>query len=216
MVFQLALASSQATQHVSYMKSCDSYLVALYYHFKNSPVREAALHEIQKIMEEPILCLKKAIHTRWLSHDQPVTAIRRTLPSLLTTLEREVAEREDAVARGLVHAVKCYKFVATIYLVSDVLPHLSTLSPVFRRESVDLCILEPQIPATIASLKHLCNHSGPYLLQLDKALDKHSTEFGLCVTDAMKQEFQNNKYIDKLVENLNDSFTDSDNLCLVL
>jgi hypothetical protein len=56
------------------------------------------------------------------------------------------------------------------------------------RESVDLCILEPQITATIASLKHLRNHSRPYLLQLDKALDKLSTEFGLCATDAMKQE----------------------------
>ena len=75
---RLALASSQAAQHVSYMKTFDSHLVALYYHFKNSPVREAALHEIQEIMEEPILCLKKAIHTRWLSHDQAVTAIRRT------------------------------------------------------------------------------------------------------------------------------------------
>ena len=45
--------------------------------------------------------LKKAIHTRWLSHDQAVTTIRPTLPSLLTTLEREVDERDDAVARGL-------------------------------------------------------------------------------------------------------------------
>ena len=118
-------------------------------------------------MEEPILCLKKTIHTRWLSHDQAVTAIRH---SLLTTLEREVAEREDAVARGLVRAVKCYKFVATLSLLSDVLPHLSALSLVFQRENVDLCIMEPQTAAKVASLKHLHNHSGPYLLQLDKAL----------------------------------------------
>ena len=78
-----------------------------------------------------MLCLKKAIHTRWLSHDKAVTAIRRTLPSLL----REVAERDDAVARGLVRAIKLYKFVAMLYLLSDVLPHLSTLSLVFQRES---------------------------------------------------------------------------------
>ena len=78
-----------------------------------------------------MLCLKKAIHTRWLSHDKAVTAIRRTLPSLLTTLEREVAERDDAVARGLVRAIKIYKFVAMFYLLSDVLPHLSTLKSSF-------------------------------------------------------------------------------------
>ena len=56
-----------------------------------------------------------------------------TLPSLLTTLEREVAEKNDAVALGLVRAVKSYSFVATLYLLSDVLPHLSSLSLVFQR-----------------------------------------------------------------------------------
>ena len=60
-------------------------------------------------MEEPALHLKKAIHTRWLSHDQAVTAIRRTLHSLLTTPEREVAKKDDAVARGLLQALKYYK-----------------------------------------------------------------------------------------------------------
>ena len=34
------------------------------------------------------------------------------------------------------------------------------------------------------------NHSGPYLLQLDKDLARLSTEFGLGATDAMRQEFQ--------------------------
>ena len=59
-------------------------------------------------MGEPVLRLKKAIYTtcRWLSHNQAVTAIRCTLPSLLATLEREVAEKDDAVVRGLVHAIK--------------------------------------------------------------------------------------------------------------
>ena len=82
--------------------------------------------------------------------------------------------------------------VATIYLLSDVLPHLSTLSVVFQRENVDIRIMEPQKNATMASVTHLHNHSRPYLLQLDKALDKISTEFSLCATDAMKQEFQQN------------------------
>ena len=131
---RLALASSQKAQHVPYMKTFDSHLVALYYNLKNSSVRDAFLHQIQEVMEKPVLCLKKAIRTRGLSHDKAVTAIRRTLPSLLTTLEREVDERDDAVARGLVRAIKLYKFVAMLYLLSDVLPHLSTLSLVFQRE----------------------------------------------------------------------------------
>ena len=182
-------------------------------------MREAAFHEIQKIMDEPVLHLKKAIHTRWLSHDQAVTAIRRTLPSLLTTLEKEVAEKNDAVARGLVHAVKSYNFVATLYLLSDVLPHLSSLNLVFQRESVDLCIVEPQVAATIATLKHLRNQAGPYLGQLDEQLIKLATDFGLKVTDSMRHEFQiriREKYIDKLIDNLTERFADSDLLSALI
>ena len=89
--YRLALVSFQAAQHVSYMNTFDVHLIALHYYFKNSSVREAALRKIQEIMEEPLLCLKKAIHTRWFSHNQVVTAIQCTLPSLLTTLEGEVA-----------------------------------------------------------------------------------------------------------------------------
>ena len=73
----LALASSQAAEGVAYMKSFSSHLVTLYYHIANSPVREAVLHEIQQMMEEPVLHVKKAIYTRWLSHDKAVTAISR-------------------------------------------------------------------------------------------------------------------------------------------
>ena len=43
---RLALASSQAAEGVAYMKTFGSHLITLYYHFANSPVREAALHEI--------------------------------------------------------------------------------------------------------------------------------------------------------------------------
>ena len=36
--------------------------------FKESnPHIGGSLHQIQEVMEEPVLCLKKVIHTRWLS-----------------------------------------------------------------------------------------------------------------------------------------------------
>jgi hypothetical protein len=44
---------------------------------------------------------------------------------------------------------------------------------------------------------------------LDEAIGKLSSEFGLSVTDAMKQEFQHSIREKYLVENLNDRFTDS-------
>ena len=76
-------------------------------------------------MEEPVLHLKLAVHTRW--HDQAVTSIRCTLNSLTAALKRAVVENDDAVARGLLHAMKTYKFVVTLYLLCDVLPILCTI-----------------------------------------------------------------------------------------
>ena len=210
---RLALASSQAAEGMAYMKTFGSHLITLYYHFANSPVGEAALHEIQEIMEEPVLNLKKVIHTRWLSHDQAVTAIRRTLPSLLTTLEREVAEKDDAVARGLLQALKRYKFVATLYLLSDVLPLLSKLSLIFQKEDIDLCVIKPVVSTTVASLKVLRDKPGIYLKELDEAVHRLTTEFGLQVSSTSKQQFQQSVcevYIDKLVGNLEDRFAESD------
>lgn len=44
------------------------------------------------------------------------------MPALIAALEREVAENDNAIARGLVTAINSYKFVATVYLLSDVFP----------------------------------------------------------------------------------------------
>ena len=72
--------------------------------------------------------MKEAKDVRWLSHDQAVQTIRRTLPAVLTALEREGTKNGEPVAIGLVRVMKCYEFVACLYLMCDVLPHLSHLS----------------------------------------------------------------------------------------
>ena len=54
-IHRLALASSQAADSNTYLKRFDSHLITLFYCFKNSAVREAALHQIQEIMDEPVL-----------------------------------------------------------------------------------------------------------------------------------------------------------------
>ena len=84
---RLALASLQAARSIAYLKKFDNHLNTIFYHFANSSVQEAALHQVQTMMEEPVLYLKKAAFTRWLSHDQTVSTIRKTLQSLLATLE---------------------------------------------------------------------------------------------------------------------------------
>lgn len=209
---RLALASSQAAHAITYLKRFDDHLNTIFYHFANSSVREAALHKVQSMLEEPVLCLKKAAFTRWLSHDLAVTTIRKTLHSLLATLEREVAENDNAVARGLLHAMKSYDFIASVYLLSDVLPKLTALSLVFQREDVDLTIIQPQVNATVSSLKLLLNHPGPYMQGLDATLTQLSGSFNFTTTENQRVSFKTNihdKYLQNLISNLEDRFSDS-------
>lgn len=155
-------------------------------------------------MEEPVLHLKLAVHVRWLSHDQATTSIRRTLNSLLAALERAVVENDDAVARGLLHAMKTYKFVATLYLLCDVLPILSTMSLVFQKENVSLTAILPSFNATVSSLSLLRTQPGVHLQKVDDVLRHLSTQFGITVTDSDKEYFQKHvreKYVDALVYN---------------
>ena len=87
------------------------------------------------------------------------------MAALITALEREVVENDNVIARGLVIAMKSYNFVATVYFLSDILPHLSVLNLIFQKDDVDLAVVKPQVSATIASLKFL--HNNPGIMQLN-------------------------------------------------
>ena len=105
---------------------------------------------------------------------------------MLVVLERAVAEDDNAVARGLLHAMKTYKFVATLYLLSDMLPILTTLSLVFQKENVSLTAILPNVNATIASL-NLLSQPGIHLQRLDEILVDLSSQFGITVNESDKK-----------------------------
>ena len=121
---------------------------------------------------------------------------------MLVALKNAVAEDDNAVAHGLLHAMKTYKFVATLYFLSDMLPILTTLSLVFQKENVSLTAILPDVNATIASLNLLkVNLVSTYEVLVDL-----SSQFGITV-NLTKKSFQENvreKYTDALVSNLTD------------
>ena len=136
------------------------------------------------------------------------------MPSLLATLEKQAAEKKDAVARGLLSAMTCYNFVATIYLLSDVLPGLTALSLVFQTEDVDISLIQPHVSATISALKLLRDQNGSCMQKLSGVVRELSTQwqFSIPVTEQLKTSFQTNiceKYIDSLVDNLEERFRDA-------
>lgn len=78
----------------------------------------------------PELKLKKPLDMRWLSHDAACHTLVKVLPALITSLEQEASERGDAL--GLCRVVKEYNFIASLYMICDVLPPVSRLSRIFQ------------------------------------------------------------------------------------
>ena len=94
-------------------------------------VRTAGHKGIYSILQASDLKLKRASNTQWLSHDQAITAIRKSLPSIIKSLPKEATERNNAQALGLSIFICTNQFVANLYTMSDILPILSHLSRLF-------------------------------------------------------------------------------------
>ena len=62
---------------------------------------------------------------------------QQRLPSVITSLEREAEEQSNAEAAGPAKIVKTYKFVAALYMFSDVLSQLSGLISRFSKHDID-------------------------------------------------------------------------------
>ena len=84
--------------------------------------------EIQDVLNDLQIKTAEAKDVRWLSHERACLNLRRCLPSIITSLEREALERHDAHALGLATFVKKYNFVATLLVLCDVLHALALLS----------------------------------------------------------------------------------------
>lgn len=164
---RLALAASNASDCIPYLKQYKSLLQTLFYFYQNSSVRMASLHSIQEVLNDPVIKCKQAKDVRWLSHDN---ALVRSLPSILVSLDREASENREATAHGLYKFIKCYRFVACTYLLSDVLPHLSRLSRIFQKENVDLSLIQPCLKSTIDAIKKYKHADGPNLSKVDHVL----------------------------------------------
>ena len=56
------------------------------------PLEWQGLHAIQEILNDTVIKLKEAKDVRLLSHEHLIRALIYTLPSLITSLEREVTD----------------------------------------------------------------------------------------------------------------------------
>ena len=93
----------------------------------------------------------------YLMREKSITFDDTYIHSVLSSLEREASERSDARAQGLATFIKIYKFVASVYIRSDLLPHLASLRKAFQKKNLNFSAVKPLvqgIKAVVAAQEH--------------------------------------------------------------
>ena len=207
---RLALAAGQSGDSVPYIaNTIKPTLRQLFYFYENSPVRMSGLKAIEQLLQTPQLKLNQPADTRWLSHDAACQMLMRVLPAVIASLEREAAERGQALAIGLCKVVKQYNFISTLYMMCDVLPLLSRLSRVFQSSILDLATVDNP---TIENLQLLSDQTGYLARKLDSDLSSSLAPFDIRHSPEMKHRFQQHilqKFLHSVVQNIKDRFPDT-------
>ena len=169
---RLALASGQAADAVPYVKQYQLYINNIYRYIHYSTKNAKKLKEIQLVMQSAERKFHPAFRTRWLSFEGAVDAIVASIDPLFTVLIED--STSDPTVKGILKFVATYSFLATTYLLADILPILARLSKRFQRSQVDFTTVTDGVSVTTATLSALKTTPGPSLPNsLVKSLHLH-------------------------------------------
>ena len=125
-----------------------------------SPKNFSALKEMQALVNHPQLKMIKPSDTRWLAHDRSVKAIRCSMRPLIDTLEHIHEDTGEPEALGMLRTMKTYNFVATLMMLSDVLPVLTCLSRALQAKTADFTLVASQLTYVQHSLQQIKERSN--------------------------------------------------------
>ena len=156
---RLALASCNSENETEYIKEVEGILTQIWTFFEYSPKClnnfiqiQTELHNITlagQTKEAVAKKVRKACRARWLSLEQSVQSVYKSYIALLHTFQELQA---DALALGLYKKIKTPKFLGTLFILNEVLPHLSTLSKIFQTGAQNFARIEPAVQFTQFSL----------------------------------------------------------------
>ncbi|XP_060603655.1 E3 SUMO-protein ligase KIAA1586-like [Ruditapes philippinarum] len=161
----------------------------------------------------PKLKLVEAKDVRWLSHDKATTTLRKCLPSIYTSLEREAEERNDARAAGLSVFTQDYRFVLAIHMICDVLPHLTALSCAMQKRDAVYVTIKPLVNGTISIIQGMKSQSADNYKEAP-ARGTQLIDDGFRIKSPSEEQltaFHEKIYLpflDNLLQNLEDRFPD--------
>ena len=111
-------------------------LYALYALYAKVQMKLNSLNLNEKAKKAVVRKIQKACRTRWLSLGKAVKSLKQDYPAVLTTLKLLDDEHHDAAAKGLFIRLNSFKFIATIYILNQVIPILDTVSETFQKGSI--------------------------------------------------------------------------------
>ena len=130
---------------------------------------------------------------------------------MIVSLEREATERTCVHAHGLAVFVRKYEFVATLHMLSDVLPPLAQLSRAFQTKDIDFSMVRSLVAATIATIHTLKDHPGEHFHSLPEVL-KNLQQFNVSNPSSEQRESYvekiYKKYMPTLLQHLENRFPD--------
>ena len=180
--------------HCIYHDKFKPTLSQLFHFYHNSSVIMYGLQAIEKLLETAELKLKKLADTRWLSHDSACQILVKVFPAVCTSLSRETEERGDALAVGLHNVVRKYNFIASLYMMYDILPTVTRLSCTLQASCIDVSQLHLSVTSTIEALELLCTSKGPWSNTLDFDLQNSLASCEATVTPELKHQFDTRVY----------------------
>ncbi|XP_053372515.1 zinc finger protein 862-like [Mercenaria mercenaria] len=163
---RIALATSQAAKFVPHMESYSRSVASVFRYFHNSALRSNRLRVIQNLLNIPQIKFAEVHSVRWLSLDHAVQVLYRTYPALCMALERDATY--EPAAKGLLHEVSQYKFIAITHLMMDILPFMTRLSKKFQAQTLDFSSVKPMVTSTCESLQDLLEVDGLFVEKLSK------------------------------------------------
>ena len=99
------------------------------------------------------------------------------------------SEHGEPVALGLVKSMKCYKFIACLYMTSEVLPHLSRLSRLLQSSDIDLTMIMPSLQAYVSALSSYQSNEAPDVIAAHAALNDSLKVFAISMPPLCKENF---------------------------
>ena len=151
----LQLCCVSAARCVPSLKKVFATLMSVWKMFHYSPKKFSALKEMQALVNHPQLKMIKPSDTRWLAHDRSVKANRCSMRPLIDTLKHIHEDTGEPEALGMLRTMKTYKFVATLMMLSYILPVLTCLSRALQAKTADFTLVASQLTYVQHSLQQV-------------------------------------------------------------